>query len=180
DDSAASLACSRIGFAILEEKITKIHVALDVSPLRFGEYLGAKLLLATLLAAALSVPAVALPLGVDLDWLSVLAAVVASVPFAVSLGLLVGVLAKDQLGAVAVMKGLLPIWTSLPILGFVLPDTWLWTQSPFANHWGVQGLFHALGDGVGVWTLAGLNLLTGLPVLIATAWMLRRKLGFGY
>lgn len=167
-----------MGFAILEEKITKIHVALDVSPLRFGEYLGAKLLLATLLAAALSVPAVALPLGVDFAWPSVLATVIASVPFAISLGLLVGVLAKDQLGAVAVMKGLLPIWTSLPILGFVLPDAWMWTQFPFANHWGVQGLFHALGDGVGVWTLAGLNLLTGLPVLLATAWMLRRKLGF--
>ena len=80
--------------------------------------------------------------------------------------------------AVAVMKGLLPIWTSLPILGFVLPDAWLWTQFPFANHWGVQGLFHALGDGVGVWSCAALNLLTGLPVLIATAWVLRRKLGF--
>lgn len=167
-----------LGFAILEEKTTNIYVALDVSPLRFSEYLGAKLLLGSLLAVALTVPAVALPLGFAVNWPAVLATTLASVPFAVSLGLLVGTLAKDQLGAVAVMKGLLPIWTTLPILGFVLPDAWLWTQFPFANHWGVQGLFHALGDGIGVWSSAGLNLLTGVPVLIATALLLRRKLGF--
>lgn len=167
-----------LGFAILEEKTTNVHVALDVSPLHFGEYLGAKLLLALLLATALTVPAVALPLGFSVPWLAVLATILASVPFAVSLGLLVGTLAKDQLGAVAVMKGLLPIWTSLPILGFVLPDAWMWTQFPFANHWGVQGLFHALGDGAGVWSDAALNLLTGVPVLLATALLLRRKLGF--
>src|SRR5690606_7480570 len=114
-----------LGFAILEEKSTNIHVAFDVSPLRFREYLGAKLILAVVLALALTIPAVALPLGLELDWAAVFVTVLASVPFAVSLGLLVGVLAKDQLGAVAVMKGLLPIWTSLPILGFVVPDAWL-------------------------------------------------------
>jgi ABC-2 type transport system permease protein len=167
-----------IGFAILEEKITNVYVAFDVSPLRFAEYLGAKLMLGLALALGMTIPAIALPLGFAVDWVAVLVTIVASMPFAVSLGLLIGVLAKDQLGAVATMKALLPIWTSLPVLGFVLPDAWLWTQFPFANHWGVQGLFHALGDGVGVWTCAGLNLATGLPVLIATAWVLRRKLGF--
>lgn len=169
-----------LGFAILEEKATNIYVAFDISPLRFAEYLGAKLLLGTALALAMTVLAIALALGLDVDWLGVLVTTLASVPFAISLGLIVGVVAKDQLGAVAIMKGLLPVWCSLPVLGFVLPEAWLWTQFPFANHWGVQGLFHALGDGdgVGVWACAALNLATGLPVLLATAWMLRRKLGF--
>jgi hypothetical protein len=167
-----------LGFAILEEKATNIYVALDISPLRFGEYLGAKLILGVALALGMVIPAIALPLGFGVNWAAVLLSVLASVPFAVSLGLIVGVAAKDQLGAVAVMKGLLPIWTSLPILGFVLPDAWLWTQWALANHWGVQGLFHALGDGVGVGRHAALNLATGLPVLLATAWSLRRKLGF--
>ncbi|MFO7566121.1 MAG: hypothetical protein R6X02_25980 [Enhygromyxa sp.] len=167
-----------LGFAILEEKITNINVALGVSPLRFGEYLGAKLLLALALALGMTIPAVALPLGLDLDWLAVLATIVAGLPFALSLGLLVGVLARDQLGAIAAIKGLMPIWASLPILGFVLPEAWLWTQFPLANHWGVQGLYHALGDGVGVWVHAGRNLVTGLPVLLACSLLLRRKLGF--
>jgi ABC-2 type transport system permease protein len=167
-----------LGFAILEEKLTNIHVLLGVSPLRFAEYLGAKLILAVGLALALTIPTVALPLGFDVDWLAVLASVLASVPFAISLGLLVGVLAKDQLGAIAIIKGLLPLWASLPILGFVLPEAWLWTQFPFANHWGVQGLYHALGDGLGVWSHAGLNLATGLPLLLVSAWALRRRLGF--
>jgi len=167
-----------LGFAILEEKTTNTHVAFVVSPLRFVEYLGAKLILAGALALVMIVPALALPLGLALDWSAVLIMVIASLPFAVSLGLCVGVFAKDQLSAVAVMKGLLPVWTSLPVLGFVLPDRWLWTQFPFANHWGVQGLVHALGDGVGIASYAGLSVATGLPVLLGAAWLLRRKLGF--
>lgn len=166
-----------LGFAILEEKLTNIRVALAVSPLRFGEYLGAKLLLALVLALGMTIPTLALPLGLEVDWPAVLVTIVASLPFALSLGLLVGVLAKDQLGAIAIIKGLLPVWASLPILGFVLPGEWLWTQFPFANHWGVQGLFHALGDGASVWGCAGLNLATGLPVLLGCALLLRRRLG---
>lgn len=175
-----------LGFAILEEKITNTYVAFEVSPLRFFEYLGAKLLLGLGLALLMIIPALALPLGFAINWPAVMLMTCASLPFAVSLGLFVGVFAKDQLGAVAVMKALIPVWCSLPVLGFVLPDPWLWTQFPFANHWAVQGLFHALGgglgdglgDGLGVATYAGLSLATGLPVLVGVAWLLRRKLGF--
>ena len=167
-----------LGFTILEEKTTKTHLIYDVSPLRFGEYLAAKLGLLTVVSIVMIVPAIGIPLGFDLNWLQVELMMLASVPFAVSFGLLMGVFANDQLGAVALTKGLSPVWTSLPILGFVLPNAWLWTQWPFANHWAVQGLFHALGDGAQLGMHAGLTLATGLPVFVITAWLLRRKLGF--
>jgi hypothetical protein len=86
-------------------------------------------------------------------------------------------MAKDQLGAIAIMKALLPVWCSLPILGFVLPEVWIWTQWPFANHWCVQGLYRAF-EGGGMAAEAGLGVLTGLPVLLGVAWVLRRRLGF--
>jgi ABC-2 type transport system permease protein len=169
-----------LGFMILEEKQTETHRVYDVSPLRFGEYLAGKLGLGLLLSLALVIPAVALPIGLAVDWLAIAALTLAALPFGLSLGLIVGLQAKDQLGAIAVMKALLPIWTSLPVLGFLLPDAWLWTQWPFANHWCVQGLHHALGhspDG-GVGGHVMLGFATGLPVLIITAWLLRRRLGF--
>jgi hypothetical protein len=177
--SVSVLLALLIGLTILDEKTTKTHLIYDVSPLRFGEYLVAKLALLTILSLVLVVPAIGIPLGLDLDWLAVALMVLAGTPFAACIGLLIGVFAKDQLNAVGLIKLLCPVWTSLPILGFVLPDPWMWTQFPFANHWAVQGLFHALGDGAQIWTHAALGLATGLPVLAVTAWLLRRKLGFG-
>ena len=166
------------GFTILEDKTTNVTALYAVSPLRYAEYLAAKLGVLVLVSTIMVVPALAIPLGLDLDWLAVELSLLASVPFAASFGLLLGVFAKDQLGAIALTKGLSPVWTSLPILGFVLPEAWMWTQFPFANHWGVQGLLHALGDGVGVWAHAGLSLATGVPVFAITVWLLRRRLGF--
>jgi hypothetical protein len=177
--SVSALLSLLIGLTILEETTTKTYLIYDVSPLRFGEYLVAKLALLTILSLVLVVPAVGIPLGFGVDWLAVASMVLAGTPFAACIGLLVGVFAKDQLNAVALIKGLSPVWTSLPILGFVLPDQWMWTQFVFANHWAVQGLFHALADGAQIWTHAALSLATGLPVLAVSAWLLRRKLGFG-
>jgi ABC-2 type transport system permease protein len=166
-----------LGFAILEEKQTETHRVYAVSPLRFAEYLAGKLALGLILSLVLVGPAIALAIGLDVDWLGIVLTTLAALPFGLSLGLIIGVRAKDQLGAIAVMKALMPIWTSIPILGFVLPDAWLWTQWPCSNHWCVQALYRALGnDGpIGAFAIAGL--LTGFPVLIGVAWRLRRQVG---
>jgi ABC-2 type transport system permease protein len=166
-----------LGFAILEEKQTQTRRVYAVSPLRFIEYLAGKLLLGLLLSLLLVGPAVALAIGVHVDWLGIASVTVAALPFGLSLGLIIGVIAKDQLGAIAVMKALMPVWVSIPLLGFVLPDHWMWTQWPFPNHWCVQGLYLAF-DHASVGTDAGLGLLTGIPVLLGVAWLLRRRLGF--
>jgi hypothetical protein len=177
--SVSALLSLMLGYAILEETTTKTSLVYAVSPLRFGEYLAAKLALLMILSLALAVPAVGIPLGFEIDWAALALLVLAGTPFAASMGLLIGVYAKDQLSAVGLTKALSPVWTSLPILGFMLPEQWMWTQFPFANHWAVQGLFHALGDGEQVLTHAALCLAAGLPVLVVSAWLLRRKLGFG-
>lgn len=167
-----------VGFAILEEKQTQTHRVYDVTPLRHAEYMIGKLGLGVLLSLVLVIPTLALPMGLDLDWPALLMMTAAGTPFGLTLGLIVAVGAKDQLGAIAIMKALMPIWTTIPVLGFVLPEEWLWTQWAFANHWCVQGLAHALGDGAALGRHAALAFVTGLPVLIPTTWLLRRRLGF--
>lgn len=168
-----------LGFAILEEKQTETNRVYAVSPLSFAEYLAGKLAIGLVLSLALVGPAVLLVIGWNVDWLGLVWITLAALPFGLSLGLIIGVQTKDQLGAIALMKALMPIWTSIPILGFVLPDAWLWTQWPFPNHWCVQALYRALGNGGPIGELALAGLLTGLPVLIGAAWLLRRRLGFG-
>jgi ABC-2 type transport system permease protein len=167
-----------LGFAILEEKQTETHRVYDVTPLRYGEYLLGKLGLGVLLSLIAVIPTIALPMGLTLDWTAVLVMTLAGTPFGLTLGLIVGVRAKDQLGAIAIMKALMPVWTSIPVLGFLLPEQWLWTQWPFANHWCVQGLYHVLWDGAPIGSFALLSFAAGLPVLIPTALLLRRRLGF--
>lgn len=167
-----------VGFAILEEKQTQTQRVYAVSPLRHAEYMIGKLGLGVVLSLLLVVPTLALPMGLDLAWLEVLAIVLAGTPFALTLGLIVAIVAKDQLGAIAVMKALMPVWTSIPVLGFVLPADWLWTQWGFAHHWCVQGLFHVLqGDGVSILPHALLALVLGLAALLPATWLLRRRLG---
>lgn len=167
-----------VGFAILEEKQTQTHRVYDVTPLRHGEYMIGKLGLGVLLSLVLVLPTLALPMGLDLAWPRLLGLALAGTPFALTLGLIVAIQAKDQLGAIAVMKALMPVWTSIPVLGFVLPPQWQWTQWGFAHHWCVQGLHHVLqGDGVSILPHALLAFVLGLPVLLPAAWLLRRRLG---
>lgn len=167
-----------VGFAILEEKQTETNRVYAVTPLRYAEYLLGKLGLGVLLSLALVMPTIALPMGLDLDWPALVIITSSGTPFGLALGLIVGVQAKDQLGAIAIMKALMPVWTSIPVLGFLLPDAWLWTQWPFANHWCVQGLYHALSHDESVARHALLGFVAGLPVLIVVVWLLRRRLGF--
>lgn len=167
-----------VGFAILEEKQTQTQRVYDVTPLRHAEYMIGKLGLGVVLSLLLVVPTLALPMGLDLAWLELLALVLAGTPFALTLGLIVAIVAKDQLGAIAVMKALMPVWTSIPVLGFVLPADWQWTQWGFAHHWCVQGLFHVLqGDGVSILPHALLAFVLGLAALLPATWLLRRRLG---
>lgn len=167
-----------VGFAILEEKQTQTQRVYDITPLRHAEYMFGKLGLGVVLSLLLVVPTLALAMGLDLAWPRLLALTLAGTPFALSLGLIVALRAEDQLGAIAVMKALMPIWTSVPVLGFVLPDAWQWTQWGFAHHWCVQGLFHVLqGDGVSILPHALLAFVLGLPVLVPAIWLLRRRLG---
>jgi hypothetical protein len=176
--SVPALLALVVGFSILDERINGAHLLYAVSPLRFAEYLAAKLGLLTLLSVLLVVPALAIPLGLAVDWPAVIVMVLAALPFAACYGLLIGVFAKDQLGSIGLVKVLSPIWTSLPILGFVLPEAWLWTQAPFANHWAVQGIYQALAGGGELGKYAALSLATGLPVLVVTTLLLRKRLGF--
>ena len=181
-----------LGFTILEERMTGVDAVLAVSPLSSLGYAAATLLLGTVLSLALVAPPLLMVLGLDLlvhDSVSatlgaiadLLLVTLACLPFALSLGLAVGAWAKDQLGAITIMKALLPVWLTLPIAGFVVPSAWQWVLWPLANHWGVQAYFEFVQGGAhagATWRAAGLALVAGLPVLAATLYALRQKLGF--
>lgn len=165
------------GMAILEERETNICKLLAVSPARFLEYAGGKLLLSSGLGLLLSALAMFLVVGSDAPWGGIALALVAAAPMGASLGLLVGAFARDQLAAVAMLKVLFFFYTTVPVVGFFVSDgpfqTALW---PFPNHWAVQGLFGAMTGRLDVTVLA-LAAALGSVVLGATLVALRRRIG---
>jgi len=166
------------GLSIVDEKESGAIGAYAVSPLGFQEYVAAKLGTAALVGVLLATGSTLCLTGLDVSIGRLVVAIVASLPVGLVLGVLVGALAKEQLGAMALLKGLLFFFTSVPIGGFVLHGRASMALWPFPNHWAVQSVFGALSGG----ELARPALLaagTGLAALGASLWLLRRRVGLG-
>lgn len=168
-----------VGFAILEEKETNAARLLAVAPLSFTEYALAKVGLAVVLGVPLATAAMTIVVGPSgMPLVPVLLALLASLPIALSLGLIVGAFAKDQLGAIALLKGLFFFWLSVPSVAFAVEGTWRMAFAPFPNHHAVQALFGAL-TGQDYGTAAALSFGLGSAVLVFVLVVLRRRLGLG-
>jgi ABC-2 type transport system permease protein len=178
--STLLLAGLASGFSILEEKERNVAALLATSPLSFGEHAAAKLLASSALGLALAVPSVAIVLDGQVPLGPFLGAAVTALPSGVLLGLIVGAFAKNQLQAIAMLKALFFLFTSVPVLGFVLAGTeWAWAVAPFGNHWATQALFGALREGRVPLDDALLALALSLPLVAAVLWRLRAELGLG-
>ncbi|MGF1464708.1 MAG: ABC transporter permease [Sandaracinaceae bacterium] len=177
--SGVLLAGLFVGFTILEEKEQGLLALVAASPLRFGEYLAAKLLTSTVLGLALATAATALVMDGAIPWGPFAGALLVALPSSLLLGLIVGTFANTQLAAIAMLKILMIVFTSLPVVGFAVQGTgWAWTVAAFGNHWAVQGLYAALSAGrlparEALWTLG-----TSLPPFAAVVLLMARRLGF--
>ena len=166
-----------IGFTMLYDKESRALAAYATAPVSFASYLGAKALLAGGLGGALAVLVTLIMQGAGASWGGVLVAVLASVPTGFLLGALLGGLAEDQLGAVAILKSLLFVFGSLPLAGFIVSDPWTYLFWPLCNYWSVAALWHGVRGDPGVWSAAGLALLTSAPIVVGVLIWLRERLG---
>lgn len=166
-----------VGFSILDEKESGTLRVYVVTPLRFAEYLTAKLLAGALLGVTLAMTSTLLVTGLDVPFGPLVVALAAAIPVGLVLGLVVGTFAANQLGAIAMLKGLLFFFTSVPVAGFVLKGRLAWVLAPLPNHWAVQAIFAALTGGP-LLVRAALAFGLGLVVLVGTVAVMHRRLGF--
>jgi len=168
-----------IGLLVLEEKESKTLRAYVISPLRFSEYLMAKIAVATSVSLVLGLASTAILLGTSLSWGALLIASIAALPAALLLGFLIAAIAEDQVAAIAILKSLLFFFTSLPVAGFFATGLWAMPLNLLTNHHAVQALYAAVAPGAAVpWGSMALSLATGLPLVALTVRLMRRKLGF--
>lgn len=176
--STLLLAGLAIGFTVLEEREHGVVALVAVSPLRFAEHLLAKLLASSVLGLVLAWVGAAVVLDGQVPLGPFLVACLAALPSALLLGLIVAAFAKSQLHAIAMLKSLLFVFSSLPVVGFAVQDTsYAWTVAPFANHWAVQALFVALHQRE--LDVPSISLAVGLaaPLLLVVVPLLRTRLG---
>lgn len=168
------------GFNVVEQRESGVIRAYAVSALPYRVWIGSKLALSSAAALVLGL-GVACVLAFPPS-LSVFGLVlVACLPSALLLGLIVGAFARDQLTAIAMLKGLLFFFTSLPAVGFVLPPNWQFALWAFPNHWAVQSIYAAIGgpkshgSGEPWWLLASVAGAVGAAyLLVVLIWMRNR------
>lgn len=166
-----------VGFAVLEEKETNASRFLAVAPLSFAEYAAAKVGLAAALGVPLALASMTIVIGpASLPLGPTLLALLGALPIALCLGFVVGAFAKDQLGAIALLKGLFFFWLSVPAVAFAVEGDWRLAFAPFPNHHAVQALFGAL-TGQALVAPAALAAGLGAGVLAVVLVVLRRRVG---
>ncbi len=178
--SAIVISGAAIGLTMVDERENDTLTALRVTPARFVQYLLSKLGLISMVVGISAPLAVLIALGGSggsIDWPAMLAAILATMPLAWLLGLLLGLIADTQLKAMSALKVLLVLFTSLPLLGFVDIGDAAWLLALFAPHWGVQAVHAAVTGGsllACLWALVAV-----LPPLSIVIWLLHRRVGLG-
>lgn len=178
--SAIVISGAAIGLTMVDERENDTLTALRVTPVRFMQYLLSKLGLISMVVVISAPLAVLIALGGSdgsIDWAAIIAAILATMPLAWLLGLLLGLIADTQLKAMSALKVLLVLFTSLPLLGFVDIGGFAWLLDLFAPHWGVQAVYAAVTGGsleACLWALVAV-----LPPLVIVIWLLHRRIGLG-
>ncbi len=178
--SAIVISGAAIGLTMVDERENDTLTALRVTPARFVHYLLSKLGLISMVVAISAPLAVLIALGGSgrsIDWPAMIAAMLATMPLAWLLGLLLGLLADTQLKAMSALKVLLILFTSLPLLGFADLGGFSWMLAIFAPHWGVQAVYAAVMGGSMMACLWAV--LAVLPPLVLVIWLLHRRVGLG-
>lgn len=128
------------GSSLVEEKEHGTLTALLVTPVRTGEVLLAKWLLGVLLASVMAVATLALNRAVAGNWLAVLAVVLVAAALASTIGLLVGVGAKDSAVMFAIVKGM-GLFLFAPALFYMFPDWPQWIAMLFPLYWIIEPIW---------------------------------------
>lgn len=160
-------------FSLVEEKECKATRAFAVSPLSTGEYFAARGLWAAGVGLAGAVVAHLIMGSGGMPFWRFAAAAGASLFMPLSICLLIGGLASNQIQAVASLKIVMLVYLALPFGSLLVPEAWTFLFWPLPNWWMFQafrGAYIPGQDGfilaVAITAASGLALAWGLGVIL--------------
>ncbi len=175
---AILIGASWSGFNIVEERESGAIRALAVSPLTLSQYIFARSLLVFLAGTVLTFLMTFIMGAKPVSYTELFIGVLFSTGVGVACSLVIGLLAENQLTAIAVMKVLGFVYLTLPLVSifvsdrlqflfYVLPNYWMFQM--FKSLYVVDHLFD-------FWFSGLLTLVSGFILLIISVPFVRRKL----
>ena len=163
--------------AIVGDREANTLDSLRVSPLSFGEYLSAKILVTIDLGAVMTFTVALILFGLDVSWTLLAVGFMACLPSAWLVLTVVGAFARDQMTAMGLVR-VVAIVMMLPIgLSLYFGESGSLWLAPWTMHWAGQALFAALEGQVSLAAEAFLwSVVTGIPLVALAAWSLKRRL----
>ncbi len=164
-------------FALVEEKEAKETKAFAVSPLSALEYFGAR----GLWAAAVGLIGLAIGHALmgtaSLSWWRLAAAGASSIFMPLTICLLIGGIASNQIQAVASLKLVMFAYLALPIGSLFVPRRWAFPFWPLPNYWMFKAFEGVYVPGLpGFGRVLALNFITGALLTLALFLLLRGRL----
>lgn len=155
------------GASIVEEKEQGTLTAMLVTPVKVGDVLVAKWVLAVLFAALMAIVSLLLNGAMGPNWLEVIAVVLVASALSGMLGIVVGVVAKDSAILFGIVKGL-GIFLFAPAIFYVFPEWPQWIAKLFPLYWIIEPIWQVsvMGESIAtVW----MELLIALGITAALA-----------
>lgn len=169
-----------VGLTVVEEKEGRTILAYQASPLNLQNYLAAKSILATIFIFALCYLVALIMLGGQMDYGALLLVLLAVLPTALVLGLVIGTYAHDQMSAIALMKGLFIFFLGIPLASLFIGQQYHVFFYPLLNYWAMQAILSAVTQGAGsdTWINSGWSLVTSVVPLFLMMSQMKKRLGF--
>lgn len=128
------------GFNIVAERDTKAINAIAVSPITTKQFIVARGVLASVLAIMIATGTSLIMMGSVVNYVHLITLLALSSLLTTLMGLIIGALATNQIGAIAVIKLLTPLYIGLPMFAFFIPDKFRFLFYWLPNYWQFQAL----------------------------------------
>lgn len=175
---AILIGASWSGFNVVEERESGAIRALAVSPLTLSQYIFARSLLVFLAGTVLTFLMTFIMGAKPVSYTELFIGVLFSTSVGVACSLVIGLLAENQLTAIAVMKVLGFVYLTLPLVSIFVSNRLQFLFYVLPNYWMFQ-MFKSLyiADHLfGFWFSGVLTLVSGLILLTISVPFVRRKL----
>ncbi|MFP4443225.1 MAG: ABC transporter permease [Spirochaetia bacterium] len=133
-------------FNMIEEKENRAVKAAAVSPLRTGEYALSRGLFALLVSLIITVFSTLILTGTE-SLGDVLLAFLFTAPVPLILALIVGGFADNQIKALAILKILLIVYLTIPVVSIFVAEKWQFFFYPLPNYWAFKVFESVLVEG---------------------------------
>lgn len=167
-------------FSLVDEKESGMTRAYAVTPLSGTDYIAARGLWAGLVGAGGAVVAHFIMGPSDAAFWKLAVALLSSSFIPLSVCLLIGGIASNQIQAVASLKLVMLAALALPFASLAVPQAWTFLFWPFPNFWMFRALAGAYIPGSeGFWLNSAMTALSGAALTLVLARVLKKRLSPG-